>query len=220
MSEAGTQVKRKAGDSPLDAMGPAGTREILLEGRRRSGRPQECRSLGPTASDARFPRHRSDVFGRHWDHLIQHFRMGRFSPYENCMGGSLRLSPRMHLLSSLYVGPSTQKLLFLRSRCAAMAVALCKCGLDMLDSGVCSLGDGQADKVGINSLPRVRIPPTKGETPAVAPSVGGSRRSSGVSSSKVMNCKTTPPQGKRPQSHAASCVARARATLARRTKRS
>ncbi len=79
-----------------------------------------------------------------------------------------------------------------------MAVALCKCGLDMLDCGVCSLGDGQADKVGINSLPRVRIPPTKGETPAVAPSVGGSRRSSGVSSSKVMNSKTTPPQGKRP----------------------
>jgi len=101
MSEAGTQVKRKAGDSPLDAMGPAGTLEILLEGRRRSGRPQECRSLGPTASDARFPRHRSDVFGAHRDHLIQHSRMGRFSPYENCMGGSLRLSPRMHLLSSL-----------------------------------------------------------------------------------------------------------------------
>ena len=79
-----------------------------------------------------------------------------------------------------------------------MAGALCKCGLDIVDSGVCSMGDGQADKVGINSLPRARITPTKGETPAVAHSVGGSRRSSGGSSSKVMHSKTKAPQGKRP----------------------
>jgi len=158
LSEAGTQLKSKAGDSPFDAMGPARTREIHREGRRRPGAlaarmpsgllpgtiggPSTFGTLAlsddfsplllawapPRVQVGGTNRKRCEVSAPSQRRVrsisgSSHTALsdGEILPSINCRGGSLLLTLRMHFLSSLYVGPSTQMLLFLRSRFAEMA---------------------------------------------------------------------------------------------------